>query len=341
MPPIPAPTTTHSTHASLARVVFLLAALASVTPWLSPPLALTLGIILALLSLTAFPTHSRKLSRLLIQACVIALGLRMDLRQLLAAAADGLLFAAATILGAFALGLLLARLLKTGRDLSILLCSGTAICGGSAIAAVGTAIGASASHLAVATASIFLLNAAALYLFPIIGHALHLSDAQFGTWAGVAIHDVSSVVGAASAYHADPTSSASTALDVANVVKLSRVLWIAPIAWAAAWWTRRRQPADSATKSASAIPWFVFGFVLASAARTFLPPLLHLHDALVTSIADTTKSVAQLGFQLALFLIGAGLSPSAIKAVGWRAFALAVLLWIALAGVSLLVVRAM
>ncbi len=341
LPPSSPPTTTRSTHASLTRLVFLLAAIASATPWLSPPLALTLGILLALLSLTAFPSHSKKLSRVLIQACVIALGLRMDLRQLLAAAAEGLLFAAATILGAFALGLLLAKLLKTGRELSILLCSGTAICGGSAIAAVGTAIGASASHLAVATASIFLLNAAALYLFPLLGHALHLTDAQFGTWAGVAIHDVSSVVGAASAYHADPTSSASTALDVANVVKLSRVLWIAPIAWAAAWWTRRHQPADLQSNSASTFPWFVLWFVVASAARTFLPPLLHLDKPLVAAVAETTKSVAQLGFQVALFLIGAGLSPGAIRSVGWRAFALAFLLWIALAGASLLVVRAM
>lgn len=315
--------------------------MACATPWLSPPLALALGIVLALLHLTAFPAHSKKLSRFLIQACVIALGLRMDLRQLLFAAAEGLLFAAATIIGAFALGLFLGKLLKTGRELSILLCSGTAICGGSAIAAVGTAISASASHMAVATASIFLLNAGALYLFPIIGHALHLSDVQFGTWAGVAIHDVSSVVGAASSYHAGASATDSIALDTANVVKLSRVLWIAPIAWAAAWWTRRGQPADPHRKSASAIPWFVLWFVVASAARTFLPPLFHLDDALVSAIAAKTKLAAQIGFQIALFLIGTGLSPSAIKSVGWRAFAHAIILWMALAGASLLVVRTM
>lgn len=322
-------------------MAFLLGALAATTPWASPPIALTLGIVLALLGLTAFPAHAKKVSRLLIQACVIALGLRMDLRQLLAAAADGLLFAAATIVGAFAIGLLLGKLLRTGKELSVLLCSGTAICGGSAIAAVGTAIGASASHLAVATASIFILNAGALYLFPIIGHALHLSDIQFGTWAGVAIHDVSSVVGAASSYHADPNTPTSTALDTANVVKLSRVLWIAPVAWIAAWWTKRTEPADARTQAPSSIPWFVLWFVVASALRTFSPSLLHLDAELVDVVASKTKAIAQLGFQVALFLIGSGLSPKAIKAVGWRAFVQAIVLWLALAGASLAVVRTM
>lgn len=343
--PSAAPSTSHPPHSPLARVVFLLGVCAAATPWLSPPLALTLGIVLALFSLTAFSGHAKKLSRFLIQACVIALGLRMDLRQLVSAALEGLIFAAATICGAFVLGMLLGKLLKTGKELSLLLCSGTAICGGSAIGAVGTAISASASNMAVATASIFLLNAAALYLFPVIGHALHLSDTQFGTWAGVAIHDVSSVVGAASSYHADAAAATSVALDTANVVKLSRVLWIAPIAWAAAWWMHR----DSAAQGIAAdqpkrkvpFPWFVLYFVLASALRTFLPPVLHLSDQLVLTITGQVKTVAQLGFQVALFLIGSGLSPAAIRSVGWRAFAQAILLWLTLAAASLLVVRSM
>ncbi len=309
------------------RVLFLLAAVFCATPWASTPLALALGAALALLGLSDFNNPAKRLSRLLIQACVIALGLRVDLLTIAREARSGFLFAAGTIIGAFLLGFILERLLRTGKELTLLVSSGTAICGGSAIAAVGASIGASASAMAVATGAVFILNAVALYVFPPIGHALHLTDAQFGLWAGVAIHDVSSVVGAASHYHAgDPTSAA--ALDTANVVKLTRVLWILPCALFASWVMRR-----GGSAARTPFPWFILLFLVASAARTFIPP--------VALAADTVKIIATLGFQLALFLIGSGLSKAAIASVGWRVLLQAVLMWLAVAGVSLsIIVRA-
>lgn len=289
---------------------------------------------MALTGMSAFPDLSKRASRLLIQVCVVLLGLRIDLNLLLEAARDGLLFAAGTIVTTFALGLLLGVWLKTGRQITLLITSGTAICGGSAIAAVGAAISATATEMAVATGAVFLLNAGALYLFPVIGHALELSDIQFGTWAGVAIHDVSSVVGAAATYHVgDSTSTA--ALDTANIVKLSRVLWILPIATLAAWWSRRGGGPGDAAKPVgrrAPVPWFILLFIAASAARTFVPGL--------EQVAEPVRIGAGLGFQLALFLIGAALSRKAIASVGWRALTQAVVLWAFIAVVSLLVVKA-
>ena len=306
----------------------MLAAVFCASPFASAPLALGVGMVLALLGLVAFEKEAKKFSRTLIQVCVVALGLRVDLATLAREAGSGFVFAAATILAAFLLGFALERLLRTGKELTLLISSGTAICGGSAIAAVGASIGASSSAMAVATGAVFILNAVALYAFPPIGHALHLTDAQFGLWAGVAIHDVSSVVGAASHYHAgDPGSAA--ALDTANVVKLTRVLWILPCAFFAAWVMRRERGADG-PRARAPFPWFILFFLAASAARTFIPA--------VADSADTVKFAAGLGFQLALFLIGSGLSRAAIASVGWRVLVQAVVLWLALAGASLAVI---
>jgi uncharacterized membrane protein YadS len=172
-----------------------LAVSAACDTWASPPIALAAGIVLALLGVTAFEAWGKKASRWLIQACIVALGLRLDLGTLAHAAWDGLALAVGTILGAVVLGLLLGRLLKTGREISTLITGGTAICGGSAIAAIGSSIRASASGMAIATGAVFVLNAVALFAFPPVARALHLTDHQFGLWAGVAIHDISSVVG--------------------------------------------------------------------------------------------------------------------------------------------------
>lgn len=318
------------------RAVFLAGFLFALSPWCSPPLALAVGMVLAIAGVTAFEKEGKKLSRWLMQACIVALGLRIALPVLLAAARDGFVFAVGTILLTFVLGFVVAKLLKMQAEVTTLVCSGTAICGGSAIAAVGPAINASPASMAVATGSIFLLNAVALYVFPPIGHALGLSDAQFGTWAGVAIHDMASVVGAAAHYHAAAGDTSSTALDTANVVKLSRVLWIVPIALVAAWVHARRaaKPAEDATKPGGfpPVPWFILFFIAASVARTYIPELAGLEKPI--------KQYATHGFSGALYLIGAGLSPSALKKVGWRAFVLALVLWVALSALALLVVRA-
>ncbi len=151
--------------------VFLVAAGACATPWASPPIALAVGIVLALLSVTAFPGEGKKVSRFLIQACIVALGLRLDLATLAHAAVDGLALAIGTIVGAVALGLLLGKVLNTGREISTLITGGTAICGGSAIAAIGSSIRASSSGMAIATGAVFVLNAIALFAFPPIARA--------------------------------------------------------------------------------------------------------------------------------------------------------------------------
>ncbi len=302
-------------------------------------IALVVGILLALFNLTAWPTQTKTLSRWLLQACIVALGLRLDVSQLAHAALDGLALAIATIFGALALGLLLGKLLGVGRDLSLLISSGTAICGGSAIASVGSAIRAKSADMAMATAVIFTLNAVGVFSLPSIGHSLHMSDHAFGTWAGVAIHDMASVGAVAKGYHAqvDTTALTSAALDQANVVKLTRVLWIIPITLAAAWWAARRDRAqaasDASTPASAAMqwPWFILLFLLASIIRTLIPAL--------ASASDEIRLITSSGFQLALFLIGAAVSKAALKAMGWRALTQAIVLWIMLAAATAFVLQ--
>ncbi len=208
----------------LAGLVFLLAAALCLTPWGSPPIALALGIALALLISNPFGKEAKKLSGPLLRIAVVLLGFTMDLKVVLNAGANGAVFAAVTIVSTLTLGWALGRALKIAPRTSTLISTGTAICGGSAIAAVGAVLGAAEGEMSVALGAVFMLNAVALYLFPFIGHALNLSEQQFGTWAGVAIHDISSVVGAATVY-------GPGALATATAVKLSRALWIVPLAW--------------------------------------------------------------------------------------------------------------
>jgi uncharacterized integral membrane protein (TIGR00698 family) len=299
---------------------------------------LAAGIILALAGLVHPGAGAKRFSRTLIQVCVVLLGFRMDLRALVKAGSTGLAFAITTIVVTFALGALLGRALKTNGKLTTLLSSGTAICGGSAIAAVSTVIGASSAQISVATATIFMLNGAALYLFPWLGSLMHLTPAQFGAWAGIAIHDISSVVGAAQTYdslHPAVTGThPDTATDIATVVKLSRVLWIVPICIVAARVMRATAPQSSETGRASKlpIPWFIALFILASAVRTALPQLKD-HEYVFTAIAKS-------GMALALFLIGACLSRKALAEVGWRPLALGICLWLFIATAALAAIHA-
>ncbi len=349
----------------MKRAIFISAGVVClVLPWLSKglatygaPIALTLGIALALSNLSAFPKESKKLSRMLIQVAIVLLGLSIDLHQVIDAGVSGLAFAAGTIVGTFALGYTLARLLNVEKILATLLSSGTAICGGSAIAATGSVIRAGDGPMSVALACVFVLNAVALYIFPPIGHALDLSQEQFGAWAAVAIHDVSSVVGAAAQY-------GPQAVDEATVIKLVRTLWIVPVSIGCAWALKRgpferenpdqraddarteglspsafKSPAKGAKKKLVALPlpWFIVLFVVAAGVRTALPEITDIDGVDVAGILrDIAKNGAMV---LALFLIGAGLSRKAIAGVGWRPFALAIGLWIAIASVSLVVIR--
>lgn len=336
--------------------LMLVIAAACLTPWtlLVPAIArwqveagLLIGIALALAGVIAAGPRARALSRWLIQVCVVLLGFRMDLGEVARAGISGLAFAAGTIIGTFALGAALARLLRVERTTAALVSTGTAICGGSAIAAVSGVIGAAAPQIAVATGTVFLLNAVGLLAFPPLGQALGLTPTQFGTWAGVAIHDVSSVVGAAQSFAASTKArgveGAMLAVDTATVVKLTRVLWIIPICLIAGWIVSRARRSGSASSldkaptppagRRSPVPWFIALFLLAAGVRTLFP-------SAIEPLAGAVPVLAKSGMTLALFLIGAGLSRSALAKVGWRAMALGVALWIAISVAALIVVRA-
>jgi len=207
------------------QALFIAAAAFCLTPWVSPPLALALGAILALTHENPFAHLGKKVSAKLLQVCVVFLGFGMDLPVVLRTGLQGAGFAAATIAMTLGLGWALGKRLGIDRKVSALISAGTAICGGSAIAAVGSVIGVAESEISVAMGTVFILNAVGLYAFPVVGHALGLTQVQFGTWAGIAIHDISSVVGASAHYGLD-------ALQTATAVKLSRALWIIPVAWA-------------------------------------------------------------------------------------------------------------
>lgn len=309
------------------QVIFFCAAAFCLTPWASPPIALTLGAFLALTHENPFAQLGKALSGRLLQICVVLLGFGMDLPVVLKAGANGAAFAALTIAATLALGWWLGKLLGILPKTSALISAGTAICGGSAIAAVGSVIGVAEGEITVAMGTVFILNAVALYLFPLLGHAMHMSQAQFGTWAGVAIHDISSVVGAASHY-------GLSALQTATAVKLSRALWIIPVAFGAACAFRPgKDGAVSADGTAPAekpkvkVPWFVGFFLLASVLRSYVPG--------VAAAAPALSHTATVGLTLTLFLIGAGLSAWTLRIVGWRPLLQGVLLWVFISVASL------
>lgn len=310
------------------KTLFLCAAAFCLTPWASPPVALALGAILALTHENPFARLGKALSGRLLQICVVLLGFGMDLPVVLKAGANGAGFAALTIVTTLALGWWLGKVLGILPKTSALISAGTAICGGSAIAAVGSVIGVAEGEITVAMGTVFILNAVALYLFPVLGHAFHLSQAQFGTWAGVAIHDISSVVGAASRY-------GLISLQTATAVKLSRALWIIPVAFGAAYAFQPGMDRDAssgneiapAQKPRISMPWFVGFFLLASVLRSYVPGVAYLAPAL--------SRTATLGLTLTLFLIGAGLSAQTLRKVGWRPLLQGVVLWVFISVASL------
>jgi uncharacterized integral membrane protein (TIGR00698 family) len=307
-----------------SRPLFFVFAAFALTPWCTPPLALFLGISFALAFGTPFLGLAKKGSKYLLQIAVVGLGFGLDLSAVFRAGTEGFFFTVATISGAIFFGILLGKFLKVERKAALLIAVGTAICGGSAIAAVGPVIHANDDEMSVSLGTVFVLNAVALFLFPLIGHALSMSQNSFGLWAAIAIHDTSSVVGAASAYGAEARA-------VATTVKLSRALWIIPISLLFAFLERRHEEraetTAKTTKAKIAIPWFIGFFLLASLSRTLIP-------AIVT-MSPTILSVAQALLALTLFLIGAGLSKAVLKKVGFRPMGAGILLWI-LVGTSTL-----
>lgn len=289
----------------------------ALSPWSSPPLALALGIAFALTSPAPAPARMRGLTKLLLQASVVGLGFGMNLHQVLDAGAHGFAYTAGGLAFALAAGWGLGRLLGVDAKTSYLVSVGTAICGGSAIAAVGPVVGADEEQMSVSLGTVFLLNSAALLLFPPIGHALGLSQPQFGLWAALAIHDTSSVVGAAMRYGPE-------ALAVGATVKLARALWIVPVCLATAALLR--------SKAKAAWPWFILLFVLAAAIATFFPQ--------GGTVWRAFHAVAKAGLTMTLFLIGTGLSRAALRKVGARPLIQGVALWALVAGLSLALIRA-
>ena len=301
------------------KIVFFLLILACLTPFVSPPIALALGLILAFTIGNPFAEQTTKVTRILLRGSVILLGFGMNLTTVVNAGKDGILFTVTTIFGTLILGYFVGRWLKINRKTSDLISAGTAICGGSAIAAVAPAIRANGDETSVSLGTIFILNSIALFIFPTIGHALNLSQNQFGVWAAIAIHDTSSVVGAAAKY-------GNEALQIATTVKLARALWIAPVALLFAFLYR---PKHGETKIKEIIPWFVFLFILATVIRTYAP------SQIPPSLFDSLVMLAKTGLTVTLFLIGASLSAETLKKVGAKPLIQGVLLWIIISLVSL------
>jgi uncharacterized integral membrane protein (TIGR00698 family) len=295
------------------RIAFVLGVIIALLPWVSPPIALALGLLLGLTVGHPWPKQNRKWTKILLQVSVVGLGFGIDLGKVVEAGRTGVLFTIATIVGTLVLGYFVGRALGLTTRTAHLISSGTAICGGSAIAAVGPVLNADEKEMSVSLGTIFILNSIALFIFPVIGHALEMTQMQFGIWAAIAIHDTSSVVGAASRFGAE-------ALAIATTVKLARALWIVPLVIFTSMIFRSKE-----TKVT--IPWFIFLFLLASVARTYLPP--------VTAISPYIVDIARQGLTLTLFLIGAGLSREMLRAVGPRPLVHGLILWIVISVVSL------
>lgn len=301
----------------MPRALFGVLAVFCFTPYASPPLALALGLALALTVGHPYKTRNSAAVKYLLQASVVGLGFGMNFGEVVKAGRTGVGFTVVSIAATLAAGLLAGKLLAVKRNTSYMIASGTAICGGSAIAAIAPILGADDQEISVALGTIFILNAVALFIFPPIGHALALSERQFGFWSAIAIHDTSSVVGAAARYGAE-------ALKIATTVKLTRALWIVPLSLAAALAVRNK-------KAKIAVPYFIFAFVLASLAVTALPAFGGLYAAV--------NAAAKKGLTLTLFLIGAGLSRETIKKVGFRPVLQGVALWAFISVGSLLLLK--
>ena len=283
--------------------------------WVTPPVALFVGLAFALLCGQAYPKFNKKVSKKLLQYSVVGLGFGMNLHASLASGKEGMLFTIISVMGTMILGMFIGRkLLKVNRDTSYLISSGTAICGGSAIAAVGPVIKAKDSDMSVALATIFVLNAIALFIFPVLGNWLGLTQQEFGTWAAIAIHDTSSVVGAGAAYGEE-------ALQVATTIKLTRALWIIPLALATSVIFKNGGKKIN-------IPWFILWFVVAILINTYLL------DS-VPEVGKAISGLARKGLIVTMFFIGASLSTDVLKAVGVKPLLQGVLLWVVISVGSL------
>lgn len=297
--------------------LYLLLPLLCMCSFVTAPMALFCGILLAFLKIER-PFEFKKYSSPLLQYSVVLMGFGMNLQQVIEVSSKGIILTACSVLLVFLFGMLLGRLLKVDRNTAMLISSGTAICGGSAIAAVSPIIKAKDNQISFALTVVFVLNALALFIFPPIGRALNMGEVDFGYWSAIAIHDTSSVVGAGAAYGPD-------ALQTAVTVKLARTLWIIPLSFLVLFINRKHD----ANKGKIKIPWFILYFVVAILIAFLLPQFSELY----TNLAF----LGRRGMVVALFMIGCGFSFEDLKKAGWRSFVLGVLLWIVIAVSSFLI----
>ncbi len=302
--------------AAIALILFPFAQIGLPGFSISAPIALLMGLVFAFIFPNPCPKFNKKTSKYLLQVAVVCLGFNMNLQESLKSGSEGMLFTVVSVVGVMCLGVLLGYWLNINRKTGYLISSGTAICGGSAIAAVGPVVKANENEMAVSLGVIFILNSIALFVFPPLGHLLDMSQQQFGTGAAIAIHDTSSVVGAGEIYGEE-------ALQVGTLIKLTRALWIIPLALVTMFIFR-----DKTAKIS--IPWFIFIFVLAMVVNTYVP--------LPGWFVSTMVWVAKRGMVVTLFLIGASLSLASIKQVGVRPLLQAVILWVVISITSLVVV---
>ncbi len=302
-----------------AACLLVLGAAVSLSPWVTSAVALLLGAALAVAVGNPYQAKTKLYSTKLLAWSIVFLGAGMNLVSVSQAGVTGLAYTAGSIALTLSVGLVLGKLFKSDRDTSILISVGTAICGGSAIAAIAPVIRAKPHSMTVALGIVFLLNGIALMIFPPIGHFFHLSQQQFGFWSALAIHDTSSVVGAGLQYGAE-------ALRLGTTIKLARALWIVPLTFAFSFYQRRSGDTGQVkTKK----PWFILGFLLTSAIFTALPQL----DVLGSAVA----MIAKKGLTLTLFLIGANITRETLKSVGLKPFLQGFTLWILVSAASLLI----
>lgn len=300
----------------IPKLIFIAGLAVSATGFASPPVALVMGLVFGLTMTHPYSKLSKNWSKYLLQASVVGLGFSMNLHQVIHAGRSGFFYTMLGIAFAMIAGMSLGALLQVERISAFLISTGTAICGGSAIAAVGPISHASDEQMAVSLGTVFLLNSVALLTFPAIGSVLKLTQNQFGLWAALAIHDTSSVVGAAAKYGA-------AALAVGTTVKLARALWIVPMSIGTALAMR--------TKAKIQWPWFIAFFVLAAVCNTYLPAGAPGYRLL--------SKIAKIGLTVTLYLIGSGISVATLKKVGPRPLLQGILLWFLVAASSLWLIR--
>lgn len=295
------------------KVIFIICIAICLTPFISPVIALLMGLAIAQFTGHPYLHLNHKATNLLLQISVVGLGFGMNVHSALQAGKEGVLFTIASITGTLVFGYFMGKWLTIEKKTSYLISAGTAICGGSAIAAISPVIKAEEKQISVALGCVFILNSIALIIFPIIGHQYNLSQTQFGLWCAIAIHDTSSVVGAASKY-------GTHALEVATTVKLARALWIIPIAFLSTFIFKNESKKIS-------IPYFIGLFILAMIANSYIPAIKIISPYMI--------AIAKSGLTLTLFLIGAGLSRKVILSVGIKPLFQGVTLWIIISASAL------